>query len=356
MGITQFAETAAFPLGKRARLADVLDRVGLWRFVLEARARAVLPWRRLTVLTFHRVARPGAPGFDGDVSDTTPEDFDRQVAILKRYFTLVDVRALDAYRLGIPLPPNPAIISFDDGYRDNHDEALPILRRHGAKAVFFVATSFVGERRLFWWERVSRALGRARAERMTLRYPEPLTLELGTEEERRAATGRVLEILKSRPGLEVERFLADLESAAGAPLGRDEERALTDALVMTWDHVRALQAAGMDVQSHSRSHRILQTMTNEEVTADLRAAREELEEQIEAPVFAVAYPAGKPIDSPGLRRAVRRAGYRLGLTSSPGAARLDGDMDWLGIPRVTVERGMPDPFFRGCLAVPALAY
>jgi peptidoglycan/xylan/chitin deacetylase (PgdA/CDA1 family) len=343
------------PQGKRVALAAALDRVGVWRLMLEARARSLFPWRWLTVLTFHRVARAGAPGFDPEVSDTTPADFDRQVAILKQYFTLVDTHALDAYRTGQPLPPNPAIITFDDGYRDNHDEALPILQRHGAKAVFFIATSYVGERRLFWWERVARAFQRASGERMTVRYPEPLTLELGGQ--RRASVRRALNILKSRPGLEVERFVGELEHAAGAPLERDEERRLADRLVMTWDHVRALKAAGMDVQSHTRSHRILQTMTDEEVTADLRASREELEQQISAPVFAVAYPAGKPIDDcPGLRRAVRRAGYHLGLTSVSGAARLPGAWDWLGIPRVTVERGMPDTFFRGCLALPALSY
>jgi peptidoglycan/xylan/chitin deacetylase (PgdA/CDA1 family) len=347
----------ARPLGKRARLAAALDRVGLWRALLEARARSLFPWRWLTVLTFHRVAPPGAPGFDHEVSDTTPDDFDRQVAILKRYFTLVDTQAIDAYRAGQPLPPNPAVITFDDGYRDNHDEALPILKRHGAKAVFFVATEYVAERRLYWWERVARAFEHANGPRLTLRYPEPLTLDLGSVAEWRAALRRALGILKTRPGLEVERFLRDLEQAARAPLSRDEERALADRLVMSWDHVRALKAAGMDVQSHTRSHRVLQTMTDEEVTSDLRASRDDLEQQIDSPVFAVAYPAGKPIaDCPGLRRAVRRAGYRLGLTSSSGAARLSGSWDWLGIPRVTVERGMPDTFFRGCLAVPALSH
>ena len=100
---------------KRVQLAQALDRVGLWGLVLEARARALLPRRTLTVLTFHRVAAAGAPGFDLDVSDTTPEAFDRQVGMLKRYFTLIDTVALDAHRAGAPLPPNPALITFDDG-------------------------------------------------------------------------------------------------------------------------------------------------------------------------------------------------------------------------------------------------
>jgi peptidoglycan/xylan/chitin deacetylase (PgdA/CDA1 family) len=342
---------------KRVRLAQALDRVGLWALVLEARARALFPWKTLTVLTFHRVAAPGAPGFDPDVSDTTPEAFDRQVGLLKRYFTLIDTATLDAHRNGGPLPPNPALITFDDGYRDNHDQALPILRRHGARAVFFVATRYVDERRVYWWERIHRAIGQTARERIDMTYPEDRTFDLSLPEHRRAATAALLTIVKKHAGLDVDRFLAELEALTGTTLARDEERELADALVMSWDQVRALKAAGMDVQSHTHRHRILQTMSDEEVTEDLCTSRALLEGQLEAPVFAVAYPAGKSIAAhPGLRRAVRRAGMRLGLTTAPGSMRLEKSIDWLGIPRVTVERGMSEPFFRGCLAFPQLAY
>jgi peptidoglycan/xylan/chitin deacetylase (PgdA/CDA1 family) len=344
-------------MSKRVQLARALDRAGVLGLVLKARARALLPWKTLTVLTFHRVARPNAAGFDPDVNDTTPEDFDRQVGVLKRYFTLVDTAALDAHRTGGVLPPNPAMITFDDGYRDNHDEALPILKRHGAKAVFFIATQYVDERRIYWWERLNRAILTSSRRRLVLRQPEDRTFDLSSEEGRRAAVRALLLIVKKHVGLDLPRFLAEVEEAAGAPLDRELERELAAAMVMSWDHVRALKAAGMDVQSHTHQHRILQTIGDEEVTADLRTSRSLLEAQLGAPVYALAYPAGKPISAhPGLRRAVRRAGIRVGLTTAPAAVRLGRSVDWLDIPRVTVERGMTDPFFRSCLAFPQLAY
>jgi peptidoglycan/xylan/chitin deacetylase (PgdA/CDA1 family) len=341
---------------KRVQLAQALDWVGLWGLVLEARARALLPHKSLTVLTFHRVAPRGCAGFDPDVCDSNPEAFDWQVRMLKRYFNLIDTAALDAHRAGAPMPPNPALITFDDGYRDNHDHALPILRRHGAKAVFFVATKYIDERRLYWWERINRAAAAARRD-LFMSYPEERRFPISRPEERRASTQALLGIVKKHAALDLERFLEELEAAAGAPLGRVEERELADQLLMSWDHVRNLKAAGMDVQSHTHTHRVLQTIPDEEVTADLRTSRSILESQIEAPVYALAYPAGKPIEAhPGLRRAVRRAGIRLGLTTRPGSIRLERSLDWLGIPRVTVERNMTEPFFRSCLAFPQMAY
>jgi peptidoglycan/xylan/chitin deacetylase (PgdA/CDA1 family) len=233
---------------------------------------------------------------------------------------------------------------------------LPILRRHGAKAVFFVATKYVDERRLYWWERINRAVSAAKGD-LSMRYPEERRFPMSTHQERRASTQVLLGIVKKHSGLDLDRFLEELEAAAGARLDRDEERSLADSLLMSWDQVRALKAAGMDVQSHSHAHRVLQTISDDEVTADLRTSRSILEAQLDGPVYALAYPAGKAIDShPGLRRAVRRAGIRLGLTTKPGSIRLERSLDWLGIPRVTVERGMTEPFFRSCLAFPMLAY
>jgi peptidoglycan/xylan/chitin deacetylase (PgdA/CDA1 family) len=48
---------------------------------------------------------------------------------------------------GAPLPPSAVLITFDDGYRDNLENAVPILRRHGYPAVIFVPIGYVGEPR-----------------------------------------------------------------------------------------------------------------------------------------------------------------------------------------------------------------
>src|SRR5262245_59193345 len=189
--------------GKRLRLAGVLDRLGLLRVLLEARARAILPGRRLAILAFHRVARPGAAGLDPDVADTTPEAFERQVEIVKQFFTLIDTRDLAAFREGEKLPDNPAMITFDDGYRDNHDEALPILMRLDAKAVFFVASSFVAERRLYWWERLSHIVARSTRRRARLTYPETMELPLESAEAREASRRRLLRLVKNTVGLDL---------------------------------------------------------------------------------------------------------------------------------------------------------
>ena len=343
-------------MGSKQRLASVLDRVGFSRAVLAARARSWFPWSWLTVLTYHRVGETVAPGFDPDVLDASPAGFDGHVRLLQRYFNLIDTRDLDAWRAGGRLPPNPAMITFDDGYRDNHDVVMPILRRHNAKAVFFIATSYITERRVFWWELINHALSTTSKDELTLRYPREVKLSLRGAAARRIAIKAVLKLLKLEAGIDMDRFLGELYTLAGLPFSRDRERAMADDMLMSWDHIRALGDAGFDVQSHSYAHRVLHTLTPDEVRQDLLRSRLDLEGALDRPVSSVAYPTGKPLgDAHLLRQAVKDAGYRYGFTVEQ-LVPLPRMNDMLGIPRMMINQYVTDPLYRSTLAVPLLAY
>ena len=341
-------------LGSRQVVARATDATGLARLTLLLRSLGTLGTRHVTVLTYHRLVEPGPTLPDSDRRPhVTAKLFDAHVAILKSFFSLIDVRTLDAHlRQGAPLPRNPAMITFDDGYLDNHDIALPILLRHGVPATFFVSTRYVSERRRFWWDRIEHAIYQAAPGRVELKYPEPAVLDLATEETRAAAAASCLRVAKATSGLDLDRFVDEIASACRLSGDAGEERRISESLVMGWDHVRALYKAGMDVQSHSRSHRILTTLSDDEAEADLTAGRKELEDQLGVPVVAVAYPGGH---APGRDEIVRRAGYHVGFTSGTGVARLD-HLDLLRVPRLSMSRLYGPGFFRGMLAFPSLAY
>src|SRR5262249_6892257 len=162
------------------------------------------------------------------------------------------LRALD----GAPLPKNPVMVTFDDGYRSCHDVALPILREVGVRATFFVSTSFVTERRIYWWERIALLVSQATVRSAVLRYPRSIALDLGDPR----AGDKLNAVIKDTRGLDVERFLEELAEALGVEWNRQIETRYADELIMTWDQVRALVRAGMDVESHGRRHRVLQTL------------------------------------------------------------------------------------------------
>jgi peptidoglycan/xylan/chitin deacetylase (PgdA/CDA1 family) len=337
--------------GKRAVMASLLERSGVVSLTLAARRR--LPPRTLTVVNYHRVDDPGAAReFDEGTLDVTPEAFDRQVGLLHRRFSLLDPEDLREHVRGRRWPSNAALITFDDGYRDNYERALPILEHHGAKALFFIATDFVKHRRLFWWDRISYALKHARTCRFSLSYPHPLQIDLANGV--RAPISRLLRVVKDTFALDVERFLDELTQAADVPWNEALERELADRLIMTWDQVRALQRAGMRIGSHTRGHRVLTTLPQAELVHELAGSRTELADVLGQPIWAVAYPVGSPIaQHPDVRATVAAAGYEVGFSYGTGTQPLR-ELDPLDIRRMAVDADWSDSRFAAAVTFPRL--
>jgi peptidoglycan/xylan/chitin deacetylase (PgdA/CDA1 family) len=337
----------------RSSLATALGSLRVPELVLALR-RATSPW--ITVLAYHRIAPADAVStMDDGVVDATPEQLDRQLAFVRRWFDVIALGDLLAYAGGRGrLPRNPLLVTFDDGYREGHDVALPLLLRHGIRATFFVTTDCVERRRLFWWDHIAHVVKASRRPRIALEYPERLELVLGTPAARRASIGRVQRIVKDRPGLDLPRLLEELRRAAGVDLTVDGERRLAEDAVMRWEHVVALHRAGMDVQSHTCTHRVLQTLADVDVARELRVSRQTLEDVLGEPVRAVSYPVGRPPrGAPQIKRQVREAGYDMGFSNGTGINRLRS-FDPLDARRLSMDVGLSDRRFRSMLAVPWL--
>jgi peptidoglycan/xylan/chitin deacetylase (PgdA/CDA1 family) len=335
-------------------LARVLDRCGL--VSLKLRACQHFPTTRLTAVNYHRLVENGAESdTDEGVIDASPGGFSQQLGMLRQYYHPVSLEDLRQHvRAGQSLPPNPVLVTFDDGYVDNYTSALPILKSHGMKAAFFIATDYITYRRVFWWDRISWILKHARRNTFAIEYPIEVHFELGP-----GLSGpekRLHGLVKSTHGLELERFLTELGRAADAPWSAAVERELADRLLMSWDQIRGLKQAGMEIGSHSRTHRVLKTVPWPELADELAGSRADLEQQLGFPVFALALPVGEPIAHlPQLRAAVSAAGYDLNFSYSAGHARL-APLDPLDIRRMAVERHWSQEHFRAVLAFRWLGY
>jgi peptidoglycan/xylan/chitin deacetylase (PgdA/CDA1 family) len=351
-------EAPGTPTSRRERLARTLHDRGLAGAFLRARSAPWWPWSWLTVVVYHRVADVATVGdLDPELVDATPAEFERQMRFLRENFTPVDVDQVEAALTdGAHLPPNPVLVTFDDGYRDNLQIAAPVLRRHGIRATLFVATDYASTGRLFWWERIHAIIKRSTRPTVVLDYPAPLTLDLGDARRRATAVRQATRVVKDVFNLDLDRFLGELAHAAGVCWTDAEDRACAEGVVMCWDDVMEARRAGMDIQSHTVSHRVLHTLPDNRLDAELGDARAELESRLGRPVTCIAYPVGRPIvEHARVRAALDRAGYTIGFTTTPGVNRLSPRSDRFDLYRIPVDRGTPDDLFQGCLAVPWLA-
>lgn len=289
------------------------------------------PRARLSILIFHRVMPERDPLMPGEI---VREDFDRAIGWMKRWFHVLPLGEAVRRLQDGSLPPRAACVTFDDGYADNHDVALPVLQRHGVPASFFVATAF-RDGGLMWNDALIETIRRC---------GDTLDLEdfglgrhaLGDDEARRRAVSELLPRVKYLDPARRAELVASFERRYADVLPRD--------LMMTSDKIRALHAAGMTVGAHTVHHPIL-ALTPEAVTErEIRDSKAQLEALLDHPVRLFAYPNGVPDrDYRKLHaRQIAAAGFDAAVSTAWGAA--DGASDVYQLPRFTPWERTPMRF------------
>ncbi len=170
---------------------------------------------RVPILMYHYLsdAPPGADRYRRDLS-VSPAQFEQHLVYLREQgyqaITLYDL----LYHLtqGAPLPENPVVITFDDGYRDNYSNAFPILQQYGFGATFFVLIEVTNQ---------------------------------------------------------------------------------GEAEYMTWDQLREMHAAGMDIECHARVHENLPENDDARLIWQVLGCSEAIESELGQRPRFVAYPSGR---------------------------------------------------------------
>lgn len=265
----------------------------------------------LSILIFHRVLASKDPLFPAEVDGV---EFDRQVGILASLFNVIPlIDAVRARQAGT-LPPRAACITFDDGYADNAEVALPILQRHGVSATFFVATGFLNGGRM-WNDSVIEAVRRAPPDTL-----DATALGLGVHPlhgivQRQHAIASLIGQLKYLVLEERLQKVAQLVALVGV--------ALPDDLMMTSAQVAQLRRAGMDIGAHTVNHPILATLTLDAARTEIANGRRALEQIIGEPIRLFAYPNGKPGADYLAEHVelVREMGFEGAVSTSWGASK-----------------------------------
>ncbi len=250
---------------------------GLMQLLSPAGARA-----RLSILIYHRVLPRPDPLFPNELDAVRFEAQMRLLACAFRFLPLSE--AVSALRKG-NLPARSACITFDDGYADNAEIALPILRRLGIPATFFVATGFLNGGRM-WNDTVIEAIRAAPGTALDLESIGLGMHDLSGVAQRQAAIPALLGKLKYLPMEERLTMVDQVRNAAGGMLPQH--------LMMTDAQVRELHAAGMEIGGHTVHHPILARLDEAQARDEIADGRATLESIIRAPVTLFAYPNGKP--------------------------------------------------------------
>ena len=263
----------------------------------------------LVVLTYHRVLPKPDPLLPGEPDAA---EFASQMDMLSCVFKLIGLAEARDRLLARSLPPRAMCITFDDGYANNCEIALPILRERGIPATVFVATGFLNGGRMFN-DTMIEAVRRAGS----VLDLAPLGLgryELPDVAARRRAIDQILPAIKH---LDPDERLARVERIAEIVGAR-----LPDDLMMTDEQVRKLADNGVEIGAHTVRHPVLTRVTPERARTELVESRRRLQAITGRPVTSFAYPNGRPVSDYDASHValVRDSGFELAVSTAPGAA------------------------------------
>ncbi|MHB1200473.1 MAG: polysaccharide deacetylase family protein [Polaromonas sp.] len=252
--------------------------------------------------------------------------FDEMMGWVAKWFHVLPLdTAVMQLRAGT-LSARAAAITFDDGYADNATHALPILRRHGLPATFFVATSFLNGGRM-WNDTLIEAIRRCQSKALDLGDAGLGRFKLVTEVDRRLAIASLLARVKHLAPDQRNEAVAQVQSAVPV--------ALPDDLMMTSRQVIELRDAGMQIGAHTSTHPILASLPDSQAQQEIRSSKAVLEVLLNQPVSLFAYPNGKPGKDYCGKHAlmVRQAGFAAAVSTASGVATVATDV--FQLPRFT---------------------
>jgi peptidoglycan/xylan/chitin deacetylase (PgdA/CDA1 family) len=154
----------------------------------------------------------------------SPQTLDLHLSEIKRRFELVHLEDwLKRARERKSLPRLACALTFDDGWRDNFEFALPVLRRHGAPATIFLVSSYIGGAQRFWPNRLMSLVRKSFAEPQSVAFPprlqpliEPsLAAARGRGQLKVDDVDRIVEDAKQFPEETIRELIAEAEGSCG---------------------------------------------------------------------------------------------------------------------------------------------
>jgi len=304
------------------------------------------------VLLYHRVADLD---IDPQLLAVGPAHFDAHLSILKERYHLLTVEEFDRHlRHRRRFPRNAVLLTFDDGYADNHIHARPILEKHGVQALFYITSGYLGSGREYWWDELERLLLTNRELPRELHFDSHGTrLDWCFDTEpvlgpMLAEYHYLLAELRQLPSAERDALLGRLRIALRS------EHARPTHLPMTVHQLRDFATSPSVVMgAHSVGHSSLGYQREDEQRREIGGSKEALEAMLGIPVPYFSYPFGTGADfNATTLRIVEQMGFTHVAANYPGIVHARSPL--FKFPRFLVRdwdgpefRKRMDAFFRG---------
>jgi peptidoglycan/xylan/chitin deacetylase (PgdA/CDA1 family) len=232
-----------------------------------------------------------------------------------------------------------ACFTLDDGYRDNRDFALPVLREFDAPCTVYVASDFAEGSGRLWWIALEMVI--AKASRIDVEIAgTAVRLDTDTAAAKQAAFDRLHGLLRRLPGeFDLPREVSALCRTHGI-----DEAAICPSRCMSWDELKPFANDPLiSIGAHTITHCNLAQQTEATAGHEMATSRARIEHVLQRPVLHFAYPYGDRIAAGAREFALARAsGFKTAVTTRPGMVFPQNAKHMTALPRVSLNGNYQD--------------
>jgi len=277
---------------------------------------------KLLIIAYHRVLDIPDP-IQKQIVDKI--QFDWQMETLNKYFNVLPLTEA-VERLSSGGLPNRAIaVTFDDGYADNHDIALPILKKWNIPATFFISTGFINGG-IMWNDRIIESIRKVNDKTLDLTNINYGIYNIDSIESRRNTISDLLNRLKYLSFEKRHDLVDSIVDMLGVKMPNN--------LMMTSEQINNLSHNDMGIGAHTVNHPILNSISTKKAQWEITQSKNQLKEIISKDVIAFAYPNGRPGKDYNKTHVefVKSAGFKLSVSTAWGVAKVG--VDQFQLPRI----------------------
>jgi len=251
--------------------------------------------------------------------------FRAQMELLAREYHPVSLdQTVKHIRDGEDFPKRSVVVTFDDGYADNFEVAMPILNQFAVPATFYVTVDCVENKRLPWPSRLRFAFRRtkqiswndSKTDSKTDSNSKSWNLSspLNREEAFLAACNSCCQLSGAAQEEFVRRIEHELQTSLPAESG---------SLMMSYDQLQKLAGHGHIVGSHTMTHPNMAQLKEDDAQRELAESKQQLESRLGASIkhFSYPCPALSPHWSERTVEQSRALGYETAVTTNSGLTR-----------------------------------
>ena len=232
-----------------------------------------------------------------------------------------------------------ACFTFDDGYRDNRDFALPVMREFDAPFTVYVASDFAEGSGQLWWIALETVIAQAASIEVPIGGA-ATRIDTSTAAAKQVAFDRLHEWLRTLPGgHDLQHEVASLCARHGV-----DQSTIAREFCMSWDELKDLADDPLvTIGAHTITHCNLARQSEATAAFEIATSRARIEQALQRPILHLAYPYGDRIAAgPREFALARAAGFKTAVTTRPGMIFPDSAGHLTALQRVSLNGNYQD--------------